>query len=347
MAPQKPLPHDLLTDILLRLPAKDLVEFRRVSKAWLSLICSQKFNNAYLKYSSARRLVFRSYNQLYTCPLWLKPGQHEAVPFGFVREHGRIRLVGSCNGLVCLVASSLKESIVLWNPATRKHRVIDVSPKNYEFFTSFGFGYDPSSDYYKVMRVCMEEKPTLATYSLRNKSWTTSDWYHGRVHHHSGVLVNGALHFKVQGRYKRDKCGVVALSLATDQCSRFALPVSFDERDLDWARLGVLGGCLCLYIGRYSTNVWVMKEYGVNESWTEVASFSDDDDAESDHIRFFPAEPMCVWENGDVLIDNDSNMISYSPYDYGKSFGLTEVKDVQAIDYSESFLSPHLDLPQT
>ncbi|XP_073133421.1 uncharacterized protein [Henckelia pumila] len=221
----------------------------------------------------------------------LPPGQHEAVPpFGFVREHGRIRLVGSCNGLVCLVASSLKESIVLWNPASRKHRAIDVSPKNYEFFTSFGFGYDPSSDDYKVMRVCMEEKPTLAKYSLRNKSWTTSDWYHGQVHHHSGVLVNGALHFKVQGRYKREKCGVVALSLATDQCSRFALPVPLDEKlDLDWAMLGVLGGCLCLYIdyGRYSKNVWVMKEYGVSESWTKVATFfrHNDDDAKYDNIR--------------------------------------------------------------
>jgi len=47
------------------------------------------------------------------------------------------------------------------------------------------------------------------------------------------------------------------------------LPSSVDTTTFAWAPpLAVLDGCLCIF-KEYGTDVWVMKEYGIAESWSK------------------------------------------------------------------------------
>ncbi|CAA7016055.1 unnamed protein product [Microthlaspi erraticum] len=60
------LPHDLKLDILNRLPAKSLSNFRCVSKMWSSIIRSPEFVRSFFSLSSTRpRLIVALGNGIY------------------------------------------------------------------------------------------------------------------------------------------------------------------------------------------------------------------------------------------------------------------------------------------
>lgn len=54
------------------------------------------------------------------------------------------------------------------------------------------------------------------------------------------------------------------------------LPQPDYGRDMSGLDIGVLGGCLCVcaHFENVGVDVWVMKEYGVEESWNKVFSIS-------------------------------------------------------------------------
>ncbi|XP_073138882.1 uncharacterized protein [Henckelia pumila] len=90
-----------------------------------------------------------------------------------------------------------------------------------------------------------------------------------------GVSVNGAMHW-IFYYDVGDDWGVVAQSLTTGNCSSLALPAFANEFPDVLVMLGVWGWgeCLCVYFCDVAgcMNVWVMKEYGVAESWTKVVN---------------------------------------------------------------------------
>ncbi|XP_073024234.1 F-box/kelch-repeat protein At3g23880-like, partial [Primulina eburnea] len=179
--------HDLTAEILSRLPVKSLLRFRCVSKSWLFLISSPEFETNYLEVSTTRRrrLVFGTATALYTCPLngifyELPHVDYEQCDFTKDYRDDKIQMVGSCNGLVCLVYL-FTGHIFVWNPAIRKCRQLPSPQASYR--EPCGFGYDASSDDYKVLQIVhkLNSTPYSRTYSLRNDSWKSSDWTHGRI----------------------------------------------------------------------------------------------------------------------------------------------------------------------
>ncbi|KAI8008747.1 F-box/kelch-repeat protein [Camellia lanceoleosa] len=125
------LPEEVLIEILSRLPVKSLLRFTCVSKPWRSLITSPSFINTHLNKSTNNTLTHLLLLR-YTC---LNPNQeHYSLHFDnktfnryaqFIspfKTHFYFRVVGTCNGLVCLSDDRFgdKHNIILWNPMIRK-----------------------------------------------------------------------------------------------------------------------------------------------------------------------------------------------------------------------------------
>ncbi|XP_042513963.1 F-box protein CPR1-like [Macadamia integrifolia] len=269
------LPQDLIVDILSRLPVKSLLKFRCVSKSWCVLITDPAFVKIHLNQSLATNtnhtLIFRKDSACYSVDVdpdaCEPPLNHPLKSLIF----GPRAVLGSCNGLVCI--SNSLDDIYLWNPSTRSHLKLPFSPieSSISYDSAYGFGYEPTSDDYKVVRAVDE---FVIVYSLRTNSWRrigklpfslfNNDWG-------GGVLVNSALHWVAKVR------SIISFHLKDEEYREVPLPHFMDDDDFVdnkfLMKVGVLGGQLCL-LCNYSNRVeiWVMKDYGMRDSWVKQFS---------------------------------------------------------------------------
>lgn len=203
---------------------------------------------------------------------------------------------------------------MLWNPSTRDYKVL---PKPTIHCTSdfYGFGYDSTSDDYKVMLgsyiVSDSEKAVIQIFSLKSGSWSNHNDLHYRCFQR-GCLLNGALHW-------------FGYDAQTDILSPWKL-MSFDLREEKFqgriplpnevylSHIFIAKNCLCIYSSRNVATtgfrIWMMEEYGVKESWTKIVS-SKSLPQEFENARL---TPLCILENGEVLmvVNSTVKLILYS-----------------------------------
>ncbi|CAK9164257.1 unnamed protein product [Ilex paraguariensis] len=277
------LPIDIMADLLSRLPVTTLLQLRCVSKCWRSLIDSPNFIKMHLHRSkgntACHSLVFNS-NKLYSSELdslnFLMELNHP------LKNFGTTTVMGSCNGLLLL--ANKDKGVYLWNMSTRKHHKLpDTSAQSspypqYLRYMSYGFGYDSNLDDYKVVRIvqfyyeeCDSFSSEVKVYSLKSNSWRTVQQlpYYLCFTCQWGAYACGALHWAVKQRRDPDMpILVVAFDIGTEEYRLLSQPEYLIE-DFDMG-LEVLGGCICITCS-YDTNIdiWVMKDYGVNGSWTK------------------------------------------------------------------------------
>lgn len=319
------LPPEILVNILCRLTVKDLLRCRSVSRSWCFLIDGPDFIKHHLNHSiSTSRnlgLVLNARDRdLYWLDLdtLLSPVRLSQLPIVNDDDGDGIEILGCCHGVLALGNSY--GFMALWNPSTRKYRnlsysdVIEFPSRGVVDFGATGFGYDSVNDDYKLVRVVLfidmdlDCFPTeVKVYSVKANAWkTVSDFpcYYGyqRV---KGVLVNGALHWLVS---KKPECDslflIVAFDLVNEQCREVPVP-SYDDRYF-YVKIGELGGCLSMVKNYNPDNssvrveIWVMKEYGIRESWTMLFSLMPSHMSGS----FSYAENVAYFESCDrVLLD--------------------------------------------
>ncbi|XP_058215570.1 F-box/kelch-repeat protein At3g06240-like isoform X1 [Rhododendron vialii] len=277
------LPDEIVSDILSRLPVVSLCRFRCVSKPWRSLISHPHFIRTHLANKKHERVIFRYGDNLYS-------EDFESFQFGdeSVRAHFKLpteegqhfyKIYGSCDGLLLIglwVRDDEWEYICYYlvNPSTREFRKLPPCPSAFngnpwKCFDGYGFGYDSQSDDFKVVCISHHQESgdkEASLHDLRTSSWKkieNSPCDHSGVGHVSGVLVRGALHWI--GRTSTSNV-IVALDLADEKYR------TIPTLDCMGDQLVLLGGCLCVSGKWYDHNhadFWVMKEYGVDESWTK------------------------------------------------------------------------------
>ncbi|KAL2928690.1 F-box protein CPR1 [Bienertia sinuspersici] len=311
-------PKKLVSHILRFLPVKNLLQAQCVCKTWYKIINDPEFIEMQLAVSSncssSSLLILRGEKLLSLDYQLLDKVVEINLPNLCIEESTDI--VGSSNGLLCLCKD---RDIALLNPWTGKYERLPSS--NFQFHASrtshswliHGFGYDPTSDDYKVVCILQLHNSLeggsvhseIQAYSLKSKCW-------GKIkqlpyiicHPCSGVLANGALHWVARQNpelYSSSNL-LLALDFGSEKCRVVTQP-SYIDTDFHMS-LGSLKGCLSLlcHYPRQSVDIWVMTEYGT-ESWTKLLTIS-----QPKIIKNFKyLKPLGYSNNGaEVLLEQDN-----------------------------------------
>ncbi|KAK9175553.1 hypothetical protein WN944_027560 [Citrus x changshan-huyou] len=288
------IPLDVITEILSLLPVKSLLRFRCVSKQLCASIDSPEFVKLHLSRSketySKSSLILELRSGFFSANLDSLDIAVQLLdhPLDGYPEK-TVEVIGCCNGLLAL-KRYWRNEVYLLNPSTKKHRllpdiVIDSeSHDNNSGIDRFGFGYDASTDDYKLVRIIMSSKQVFV-YSLKTNSWKrVQDFsYHDSFPIRlkgGGSLVGGALNW-AKLKWNCHALLITAFDLKNENF--FVVPLPDDMTNekssfTNFRNLSVLGGCLSVTcVNRTNINdcydVWVMKEYGIKESWTKLFSF--------------------------------------------------------------------------
>ncbi|GAU46592.1 hypothetical protein TSUD_186610 [Trifolium subterraneum] len=163
------IPDELITIILLFLPVKSLMRLKCLDKSWKTLISDPAFIKLHLKRSARNKhlALFSSIQQTSTnfrmAPIPLHrllentSGTITVPYFPINKDRICLNVVGSCNGLFCLVGYPDTHKYILfylWNPATRKlsNKIKFYCYNVYECYEwRFAFGCDNSTETYKIV----------------------------------------------------------------------------------------------------------------------------------------------------------------------------------------------------
>ncbi|KAL6206047.1 hypothetical protein ACLB2K_023298 [Fragaria x ananassa] len=270
-----------MMNILCWLPVKSLIRFTSVSKQWRFITLSDpKFATSHFKAAHQRqtlshRLIFSTdAPQLEMLDL-----DHDTPPYGrklsfpFERtEDTEVQLLGSCNGLVFVALDDTY--FYIWNPSTGFSTQFPEPGFICKALWFYGAGYSSATDDYKVFTASCdvdgdEDPEPMKMFSLRAHVWKAIQ-HPGHQSSVTGILLNEALHW-VSGNE------IFAFDLAQEEFRTMRLPhnAQTPQRHYSVHRfhyLGVCEGCLCVCLQMKgvsgSVNFWVMKEYGVYDSWT-------------------------------------------------------------------------------
>ena len=324
------VPLELINSILSRLPVNALIRFLCVSKEWTALINSSNFIKKHLNHSietnSDRTLILK---EIFVNP----PSQSRwfSVPYSDNDQLGKAvqiyqplhnwEILDYCHGLVCLTFYNRyeeKEDVAIWNPLIRKCRKLPNEPIDkpsgslYYSCSSFGFGYDPSNDDYKLMRIAqffeggLREFFEVKVYSLKSQRWKKIEKHLPikEICSAQSVSLNGAFHWIVEQDDGLES--ILAFDFANEKFRLYRKP-----SNEDLASLEVLGGCLCFIeccpeIPTYN-DFWLMKEYGDESSWTRI--YKIESDAVLWNIDYF--KPLLFSKNGQKVLMEGVSLIWY------------------------------------
>ncbi|XP_056685308.1 putative F-box protein At3g16210 [Spinacia oleracea] len=179
MGSSKVLPPELCTEVLVRLPAKTLVRFRCVCKAWCSTIDAPDFLSMHLSlYKNnvdKNRFLVMKYSNGYNT-LQVRRRDNFKISTSLLQEKmsGTTTVVlGYCNGLVLLSRKDDYGTIKLWNPSIQKFIVLPRCPGVRQIKAPI-IGFVPSSHEYKVAAFSFSVEKlsvSISVYSVSDHLW--------------------------------------------------------------------------------------------------------------------------------------------------------------------------------
>lgn len=294
------LPIDILAEIFVRLPVESLVRFTSVCKTWFSLIKSPYFITKHLNHSkrntehlllTAFRIEFRQRYLLGCSGDKFGNGFFE-LKSPFRRPFGRKKMVGSCNGLLCMADDS--PCILVWNPLIMKSVTLPLPSIPHTFLRNrvFGFGAHPTTHEYMLVSIAygnLDEEQGRFPSKVELYTQGTGSWRCitsvGHPHHvpncHSfQTFVNGAIHWIAFERTAVDgfRSLIMLFNTGSQAFSVMMMPTALVNHNSARLSITLYGESLALLcrgkLGEGSCCLWVMKEYGVAESWAKLYNFN-------------------------------------------------------------------------
>ncbi|XP_027188925.2 F-box protein CPR1-like [Cicer arietinum] len=246
--------------------------------------------------------------------------------------------------------------LYLWNPATKtlSSKIVflhdefnlrkcarDDTP-SLDTYWNFWFGYDNSTDTYKIVAFCRKIND-VRVYNLGDDVWrniqsfpvvpfrnfATLSYTHLGIN--DGAYVSGTVNWLAIRNVcpynfdldlvTIDQFVIISLDLSTETYNQFQPPHGFDEVTSVEPTLTILMDSLCFSHDFPGTHfiIWQMKEFGVEESWTQFLKITHQSlpiiESVMENIYATGFFPLCLSENGDTLIlawDEDESAILYN-----------------------------------
>lgn len=299
------VPYDVVIDILSRLPVKSLIRFRCVSKSWYSTITDPIFITKHFNHNKAKSLSSNSNHNgflLYICKKQMCTAVCNGDPkltLTTTTEVSRFQIpftvysykISFCNGMFLIYEYRRDRTIYLWNPSIQKFKIFADAPTD---FTS-GLAYHSKNNDFKILKIAFH--PTLVynkrplfeakVYTLSTDLWRRVEFsvesvpnfrYIHEIQHEPFLFCNGALHFMTYPRVKNNTNNFILSFDINDEIFReIRLPENIGG--IQDFQLAVFKGSLALiasgiarfedFRATYTCVVWVMRRYGVVESWTK------------------------------------------------------------------------------
>ncbi|KAF9615326.1 hypothetical protein IFM89_022977 [Coptis chinensis] len=315
------LPLEVFFEILSRVDIETLTQVRWVSKAWYNTIKHPRFVKMQHEKVIQDSTPFVIYYDLWEKDYYLvsleeiKYDEPEMVNIYKAKLPKPLRQIHSCNGLVF----SCSPPYYVCNPVTGEQVVVPEPPMSEIEVLLTGFGYDPVSQVFKVIRILQDSgrnncDTSAEVYNFRSGKWRyIHDVLYNFNKKNVNVFLNGALHW-IGAPYENGASGVIiSFKLDTEEFHQLPLPSKFcSGRKKNCLYLSVLGGRLHLVhtISKKHIQVWVMKEYGMQSSW--VKKYVVDDlkleNEYNDEYQVGPYELLELMKNGDIIFCSNHDL---------------------------------------
>ncbi|KAJ9551939.1 hypothetical protein OSB04_015984 [Centaurea solstitialis] len=287
------LVEGVMVDILLRLPVTTVVHCKCVCKKWHNLVNSSYFINLHLSRSPVGFMVYHDQHILDGATSgilkWVEiedgldhHSLHHEPLLNFdlggclaAHVHSNIFIpVGSVNGLIC-IWKRFAGNMYICNPITREYLTLHRQQSHRDGYVLiiYNFGINSLTREYKVLRFFRgglpPYPPTLEAevYTLGTSEWRSLGQVPYRIGGGRGPFLNSYFHWEV---YQEDAPGsILTFDLDKETFQLFPSPPSEPgAMQENTGNLGVFNGCLCR-LGTYDFHltIWVMKQYGIKESW--------------------------------------------------------------------------------
>ncbi|KAK9671302.1 hypothetical protein RND81_12G020500 [Saponaria officinalis] len=223
-------------------------------------------------------------------------------------SHRRINIIGPVNGIYCIHRSLVDKWVgthVPWNPSTREYK--HIHPQQEPSSLHIGFGFDHTTNDYKVVVICQwadEDMGVYPVWHLRiynnaTNSWRTVYYLHCDSPpyplmkcdpHISQCLLNGVFHWACSVDYSDDdQHRVLTFDMTTNILQLMKAPPPLEiyygmywsmwvvkETIVDAVSYIEGEAVYDIYSRWNELQVWIMMEYGVEDSWAFLFKFHDD-----------------------------------------------------------------------
>ncbi|KAF9689556.1 hypothetical protein SADUNF_Sadunf01G0104400 [Salix dunnii] len=243
----------------------------------------------------------------------------------FIKKY---QFVNSCNGLLYLREYRSRnpyiEDLVMYilNPVTGEYMRVPSAEVGRDLETELGgLGFSPQTNEFKAIRIYkLDAKKDLQAdvYTLGNGSWRTvgaaPDILESCLFYHWGYMkafVNGAFHWLLVSMGD-DLDQICTFDFETEQFGSIALPEIVEFEGYEVLNLGVLGETI-YFCGHdkieseESKEIWVMRQYGVVESWTKMFVIEN----EVGFRNPFIFRAIAVLNDGDIFLSCDTSLVWY------------------------------------
>ncbi|KAF6147191.1 hypothetical protein GIB67_009583, partial [Kingdonia uniflora] len=230
-------------------------------------------------------------------------------------------VMGSVKGFLCLSNSNDYLEFgdeqacylnYIYNPLTRECVQLPQITFSVEHGVDIatGFGFVDSTNEFKVVKVISwGGESEVQVYTLGSTFWRKfeSELF---LNTNCGIaeLLNGSLHWSNRND---GESVITSFDLKNEKWGVVHIPENMVLKDHSFY-LGVLGGCLSIADCSFEDHIeiWIMKEYNVNESWARLFSVRNN----SFGVFAEVVKPIAFRKNGEIVLQyNNRYLFSYNP----------------------------------